>query len=82
VDRLVAGSPWDAVFSFFLGLTVGILDLIASKFTRFAAVEKFCSALIVSFLAHCISVYLKAFGLCYFAMTLGALVQLLPGTNL
>lgn len=76
------GSLWDALFSFFLGLTVGVLDILSSKSGLYASVLEFTAALVVSFLARIFQVHFKSYELCYFAMALSALVQLLPGLSL
>lgn len=76
------GSLWDGLFSFLLGLIVGLLDIIASKSSLFASVLEFTSALVVSFLARALQVHLAEYHFCYFAMALSSLVQLLPGMSL
>lgn len=76
------GSLWDALFSFLLGLAVGLLEFISSKSSLYASVLEFTSALVVSFLSRIFQVHFKSYELCYFAMALSALVQLLPGLSL
>lgn len=76
------GSLWDALFSSFLGLAVGLLDILSSKSTLYASVSEFTAALVVSFLARIFQVHFKSHELCYFAMALSALSQLLPGLSL
>ena len=76
------GSLWDALFSFVLGFIVGLLDIISSRSNLYASVMEFTSALVVSFLARTFQVHFKSYELCFFAMALSALVQLLPGLSL
>jgi uncharacterized membrane protein YjjP (DUF1212 family) len=76
------GSLWDALFSFVLGLAVGILEYISTKSSLYASVLEFTAALVVSFLARIFQVQFKSYELCFFAMALSALVQLLPGLSL
>jgi hypothetical protein len=59
---------------------VGILDMIASDNARFATILEFSSAVLIAFLSRCCMVRFKNLGLCYIALTLGSLTQLLPGT--
>lgn len=80
-DIHVAGSLWDGAFSLLLGFIVGVVDIIASRSSLFASVMEFTAALLVSFMARMFQVHLRAFHLCYFAMALSSLVQLLPGTR-
>lgn len=80
-DIHVAGSLWDGAFSLLLGFIVGVVDIIASRSSLFASVMEFTAALLVSFMARMLQVHLRAFHLCYFAMALSSLVQLLPGTR-
>jgi uncharacterized membrane protein YjjP (DUF1212 family) len=76
------GSLWDGAFSLLLGFIVGVVDIIASRSSLFASVMEFTAALLVSFMARMFQVHLRAFHLCYFAMALSSLVQLLPGLSL
>ncbi|XP_024384416.1 uncharacterized protein C7D4.12c [Physcomitrium patens] len=76
------GSLWDALFSLLLGFIVGILDILASRSNLYGSVFEFTAALVVSFLARTFQVYFKSYELCFFAMALSALVQLLPGLSL
>ncbi|KAH9533789.1 hypothetical protein CY35_18G070600 [Sphagnum magellanicum] len=76
------GSLWDGAFSLLLGFIVGVVDIIASRSSLFASVMEFTAALLVSFMARMFQVHLRAFHLCYFAMALSSLVQLLPGMSL
>jgi uncharacterized membrane protein YjjP (DUF1212 family) len=76
------GSLWDALFSLLLGFIVGLLDIISSKSNLYASVLEFTAALVVSFLARTFQVHFKSYDLCYFAMALSSLVQLLPGLSL
>lgn len=78
---LIAGGLWDAVFSFILGIVVGILDMIASTSAMFATIIEFASAFWISFLAKCILWRFKYLRLCYISLTLGSLTQLLPGIS-
>ena len=76
------GGLWDSLFSVTLGFAVGLLDIIASRSNLYGSVLEFTSALVVSFLARVYQVEFKQYNLCYFAMALSALVQLLPGLSL
>lgn len=76
------GSLWDALFSVVLGFIVGLLDIISSRSSLYASVLEFTAALVVSFLARTFQVHFKSYELCYFAMALSSLVQLLPGLSL
>lgn len=76
------GSLWDALFAFILGFVVGLLDIVSSRSNLYGSVLEFTSALAVSFLARTFQVHFKSYQLCYFAMALSALVQLLPGLSL
>ncbi|CAM6124882.1 unnamed protein product [Calypogeia fissa] len=76
------GSLWDGLMSLVLGFIVGCFDLISAKSTIFASVLEFMSALVVSFVARLLSLYLGSLNLCFFSMVLASLVQLLPGLSL
>ncbi|XP_073396380.1 uncharacterized protein C7D4.12c isoform X2 [Physcomitrium patens] len=75
------GGPWDAFFCLIFGTAVGILDMIASINPMFATIMGFSSACLVAFLSKCLISNLKGLGLCYIALTLGSLTQLLPSIN-
>lgn len=74
------GGLWDGCFALFLGLVVGIFDVLSSRSSLFANCMEFIAALAVSFLARIFSIYFKSFQVCYYSMAISALVQLLPGT--
>ncbi|KAG0569507.1 hypothetical protein KC19_6G095600 [Ceratodon purpureus] len=76
------GNYWDAVFSMFLGLVVGIIFLLVPFFPVFGIVAEFSSALVVSFLARVFTHYFVHLDVCFFAMAISGLVWLLPGQNL
>ncbi|XP_024530260.1 uncharacterized UPF0442 protein C7D4.12c isoform X1 [Selaginella moellendorffii] len=76
------GNLCDALFSFVLGLLVGVLDIVASRWPLFASVMEFIVAVLVSFLARVFSIYLKKLKICVSSLALSALVELLPGMPL
>jgi uncharacterized membrane protein YjjP (DUF1212 family) len=66
-----------------LGLVAGVFDYVASKSAVFANVNSFLSALFVALLSRLLAFYLPPrLGLCFFSMTLGSLVWLLPGLSI
>jgi uncharacterized membrane protein YjjP (DUF1212 family) len=92
--KAIASAPpefgkWWRLFGFALSASmssllffVGLLDIISSKSNLYASVLEFTAALVVSFLARTFQVHFKSYDLCYFAMALSSLVQLLPGLSL
>lgn len=76
------GNYWDATFSLFLGLVVGIIELSVPFFPVFGIVAEFASALVVSFLARVFTHYFHHLDVCFFAMAISGLIWLLPGQNL
>ncbi|GAQ88884.1 DUF1212 domain containing protein [Klebsormidium nitens] len=77
------GNLYSGALAALLGLVAGLFDLVASRSNVFANVTTFLSATCVALLSRLLALYLPArFDLCFFSMTLGSLVWLLPGLSL
>lgn len=71
------GSLLDGLVATFLGLGVGLLTDLASSNMVVGQVAEFLASIVVAFVARAIATSFRSF--CYYPITLGALVWLLPG---
>ncbi|KAJ9083909.1 pheromone-regulated protein prm10 [Entomophthora muscae] len=74
---LFGGSIWEAVVAGGLGLIVGLMTLLARRFSSYANIFELSTAVLVSFVATAIR-----HQVCYWPVVLSATVNLLPGLSL